>query len=139
MNRLLPARTLTEEQRLREIAEILAAGALRSLHSARHSNAENPRTKTPRRPWELVEDETEQKILRYLQHHVAAEPVRMRRDLNLAPMTLVRRLARLRLAGLVRVNGRTRGARYELAGSRQSAVTAPSFTRAEIPAIRLSA
>jgi len=109
-----PARDLTEEQRLSEIAAIIAAGTVRSLLAARRNGGGEERRDAFPEPWELVQDEFERKILRYLQHHGSVEPVRIRRDLNLTSITLYRRLARLRSAGIVRVCGRTRGARYEL-------------------------
>lgn len=62
-----------------------------------------------------MDDNVEKQVLRYLQLQVSAEPVQIRTALGLPEMTLARRLARLRAAGLIRVTGKTRNARYELA------------------------
>lgn len=65
--------------------------------------------------WDLVDDEVEKQILRYLLLHVAAVPADMERALSLSGMTLTRRLAHLREVGLVTVSGKTRNALYSLA------------------------
>lgn len=65
--------------------------------------------------WDLVDDKVEKQVLRYLSQNIGALPVQIERALNLPHTTLVRRLARLRLAGLVVVSGRTRSAQYSLA------------------------
>lgn len=116
-----PYSNLSEEERLQQIAELLATGAIRYLR--RLGPVGDPIAKGTGAPtgsgkvevWDLVEDETEKLILRFLQQRIVAEPILMRTALGLSPMTLTRKLARLRSAGLVRVCGKTRNATYELA------------------------
>lgn len=110
-----PFAHLGEEERLQQIAEILATGAIRYL---RRQDAMKPAVQAAsarREIWEMVDDELEKQILRFLQQHVSLEPNRIRAALGLSAMTLGRRLSRLRNAGLICVVGRTRRARYELA------------------------
>ena len=119
---LRPARLfplLTEEARLSRLGEIIASGIARYVHArgvAALADVTSQRPDARPRPeiWDLVTDATEKQILRYLQNHILCEPVQMRAALRVSSMTLTRRLARLRAAGLVRVSGRTRNARYEL-------------------------
>ncbi len=107
---------LSEEERLQEIAKILAIGVVRYLQS--QPLPMEPAAVTPEDPpvaiWDLVEDETEKRILRFLHERVEADPALLQTALMISPMTVTRRLARLRQAGLVRVTGKTRGARYML-------------------------
>lgn len=110
-----PFSHLPEEERLQQIAELLAAGALR--YARRQGGTVRPMAIAPptRQIWDMVDDDLEKQILRFLQQQVSAEPVQIRAALGLPEMTLARRLARLRSAGLIHVSGRTRRARYELA------------------------
>ncbi|HRG55411.1 MAG: winged helix-turn-helix transcriptional regulator [Opitutaceae bacterium] len=107
---------LSEEERLQEIAKILAIGVVRYLRS--QPLPVEPAAAAPEAPvaaiWDLVEDETEKRILRFLHERVEADPILLQTVLMVSPMTVTRRLARLRQAGLVRVTGKTRGARYML-------------------------
>lgn len=111
-------RQLPEEERIRQIGDLLATAALRYLDV--QPNASPPgQSKVPvttmTHVWDLVDDEVEKQILRYLLRHFAAVPADMERALSLSGMTLTRRLARLREVGLVTVSGKTRNALYRLA------------------------
>ena len=53
-------------------------------------------------------------MLAYLERTGAATPRDFQQALGLSPMTVTRRLARLRSAGLVAVEGQTRSARYRI-------------------------
>lgn len=113
---------LTEDERLREIAGLLAAGAIRFLRKQTMAGGRAcvVPTANGKEVWELVDDEAEQQILRYLEQEVSASPVRIGAALALSHMTLTRRLVRLRRAGLVTVSGKTRSARYALASTSHS-------------------
>lgn len=67
---------------------------------------------------DMVTDEMEKQILRYLGRLAPATPRNVGIALNLSRQTVARKLERLRNAGLVTVTGKTRRARYELAGRR---------------------
>lgn len=112
-----PFANLSEEERLQEIAKILAVGAIRYLR--RQGPVDQFKGAVPEPTagaiWDLVEDPLEKKILRFLYDRVEADPVLIQTALMVSPMTVTRRLARLRQAGLVQVTGKTRSARYALA------------------------
>lgn len=62
----------------------------------------------------LTDDPTEQSIIRYLARVGAASPHDFCIALGIARPTAVRKLRRLRMAGLIVVTGRTRSASYRL-------------------------
>ncbi len=112
---LNPYRHLSEDERIRKIGELLATAALRYLRSQPAQSPRNePPDPVPVPVWDLVEDELERQILRYLAQQVAAPPVAIGKALNLHSKCLERRLARLRSVGLVIVYGKTRNAYYSL-------------------------
>ena len=115
-NGMKPVSQMSEDERMQEIASILATGALRYLRQQPPAPqvAIEPKPRQ-REVWELVDDPVEQQILRYVQQNVSVDPAQMRVFLEISEMTLVRRLAHLRGLGLVRVPGKTRKARDELA------------------------
>jgi len=75
---------------------------------------EEPSTAKPLSVVQLVTDATERRMLAYLERTGAATPRDFQQALGLSPMTVTRRLARLRSAGLVAVEGQTRSARYRI-------------------------
>ena len=104
------------------IGELLCLAATRFLQAEDRSNQRaigKPGVVRPVEMWDLVNDDTEKTILRYLSQAIAASPAQIGAALSLPHSTLVRRLARLRSAGLIVVTGKTSGARYELAGRDQ--------------------
>lgn len=113
---------LPESERLRRIGELLVVAASRYWRDETLAG----RVKAKRSPAsplfevsDLVTSETDKRILRYLEQKVSASPVQISAALAIARSTLVRRIARLRAGGLIVVAGRTKGARYELAGQQQ--------------------
>lgn len=101
------------------IGELLGLAATRFLRRedrAKQKAAGAPGMVRPVEVWDLVNDETEKTILRYLSQAIAASPAQIGAALSLPHSTLVRRLAHLRSADLIVVTGKTSGARYELAG-----------------------
>lgn len=66
-------------------------------------------------PADLVTDEIEKQMIRHLMLAGQATPLDFCTVLHISPATAFRRLARLRTAGYVRVNGKSRAARYHLA------------------------
>lgn len=111
-----PISQMTEEERLQEISELLATAALRYLRKQGPKPPyEEGQSPAQSEVWDLVDDELERQILRFLKQHVSADPTQIRSALGVSEMTLVRRLARLRGVGLIQVSGKTRNARYELA------------------------
>lgn len=112
---LKPYRHLSEDERIRQIGELLATAALRYLRSQPPRSPRDERLDPVSVPvWDLVEDELERQILRYLAQQIAAPPAAIGNALNLHSKCLERRLARLRSVGLVIVSGRTRNAYYSL-------------------------
>lgn len=113
-----PISQMTEEERLQEIAELLATAALRYL-GRQHTNSPREEEPSPTQPqvWDLVEDSVEKLVLRHLQANVAASPVDIERALSIPHATLARRLARMRAAGFIVATGRTRDTQYSLASS----------------------
>jgi DNA-binding MarR family transcriptional regulator len=73
-----------------------------------------PSTAKPLSVVQLVTDATEQQVLAYLGRTGTATPRDFQQALGLSPMTVTRRLLRLRSAGLVAVEGQTWSARYRL-------------------------
>lgn len=115
-----PYDSLPEAERIRRIGELLATAAIRYLRDKDQELASRQTQPSPPAAhivevWDLVDDETEKQVLRYLSVHIVAVPAEISLALNISAMTLTRRLARLREAGLIMVSGKTRNARYELA------------------------
>lgn len=113
-----PYSSLSEEERIRQIGELLATAAIRYLDEQSlppRQSQQRPPAVPALQVWDLVEDEIEKQMLRYLEVHVAARPVQMERALNVPQRTLARRLERLLGAGLLVVSGRTKGAVYSIA------------------------
>ena len=69
----------------------------------------------PTEIWQMVDDDLDKQILRYLEGSLRASPKQISSALHIPRMTLARRLARLRKVGFVVVIGKTRSARYEIA------------------------
>lgn len=113
-----PYSSLSEAERIRQIGELLATAAIRYLEEQPLPPGQSQQ-RPPAAPilhvWDLVDDEVEKQVLRYLSVHVGAMPVELSRALNVSSMTLTRRLARLREAGLIMVSGKTRSTVYSLA------------------------
>jgi DNA-binding transcriptional ArsR family regulator len=111
-----PCEDLPEEERLQQIAQLLAVAAIRySRRQPREAKPSPPlASDVPVPIWDLVEDEVEKKILRFIHLKLSVEPAQIREALGISAMTLTRRLARLRQAGLIQVDGRKRSARYGL-------------------------
>ncbi|MFA5264818.1 MAG: hypothetical protein WC378_13425 [Opitutaceae bacterium] len=65
---------------------------------------------------EMVSDKTERQIIRHLMLAGEASPQDFCAVLHISPATSFRKLARLRTAGLVTVEGKTQAARYRLRG-----------------------
>jgi hypothetical protein len=119
-----PVSQMTEEERLQEIASLLAIGAMRLLaeEDAKRLRDQPPVPARDKEPiqsrmevWDLVDDEIEKQVLLYLALNILASPADLEHALSISHMTLARRLSRLRAAGFVHVSGRTRGAQYCLA------------------------
>lgn len=110
-----PYSSLSEAERFRQI-EILVASAVARYWRDEWLAGGGATTPGPAiEVSDLVSDEIEKQVLRYLTQQVSASPARMAVSLGIAHSTLVRRLARLRAGGLVVVIGKTKGTRYELA------------------------
>jgi DNA-binding HxlR family transcriptional regulator len=114
-----PYASLSEAERIRQIGDLLATAAIRYLREKDQQLASRQAERPPSAPiphvWDLVDDEMEKQVLRYLSLHVATMPADMGKALNLSSMTLTRRLARLRDVGLVVVSGKTRKVSYSIA------------------------
>ncbi len=113
-----PYEQLSEGERIRQIGVLMATAALRYLDDqpfASRQNHSSVPAATITHIWDLVDDEVEKQVLRYLSQHVVAMPTDMSRALNLSSMTLTRRLARLREVGLVVASGKTRNVTYSIA------------------------
>ena len=112
-----PYEQLSEGERIRQIGDLMATAAIRYLEhqgcALRQSQSRLPATIS--HVWDLVDDDVEKQVLRYLSVKVVAMPAEIGRALNLSNMTLTRRLARLREVGLVFVSGKTRNVSYSLA------------------------
>lgn len=111
---------LSDEERLRQIGEILHLAVRlywrRERLAGRVAPAGMIDQSEPRKAADLTDDETEKNILRYLTRMVSAPPTQIGAELGLTRSTLGRKLARLKRCGLVMVLGKTKGARYGLAG-----------------------
>ncbi|MFM8533881.1 MAG: winged helix-turn-helix transcriptional regulator [Acidimicrobiia bacterium] len=110
---------IPDRERIHRIAEILAVGIERHARQNRLAPAaatahEQPSAAKPLSVTALVTDSIGRQILAYLERTGAATPRDFQQALGLSPMTVTRRLARLRSAGLVAVEGQTRSARYRI-------------------------
>lgn len=113
---LNPYRYLSEDERIRKIGELLATAALRYLHDKDRESLHDKKPVQARvEVWDLVDDEIEKQVLRYLDVNVMASTGHIEKALHIPHMTLSRRLARLRKAGFIDLTGRTRNAIYCLA------------------------
>lgn len=101
--------TQPQDERWLEIGVIFARGIARLV-----SQSEEVRWVRPIPVAELAADPVERAILLHLQGAVSSTPRRMRRALGIPHTSLVRRLGRLRLKGMVIATGRTRSVCYEL-------------------------
>ncbi len=113
-----PYEQLSEKERIRQISDLMATAAVRYLDDQPSPSPRNQSgipASTITHIWDLVDDEVEKQVLRYLSQHVVAMPTDMSRALNLSSMTLTRRLGRLREVGLVVVSGKTRNVTYSIA------------------------
>lgn len=113
---LMQQMDLSDQERLRRIGELIATAVIRHRRRQRttlpHAEAASSGTRID--PVELVGDETEKRLVRYLGGAGAATPHELGGVLGLSRTTVTRKLARLRSAGLVVVSGRTKGASYKL-------------------------
>jgi len=112
---------MPDSERCQRIGELLGKALVRYFHKQRidaHAQATAARVK-PAAPVdfvELVTDEIEKQIIRHLTLIGYATPLDFSRALGLSPATVFRKLARMRTRGLVLVEGKSRAARYRLAG-----------------------
>ncbi len=116
---------LSEEERLDRIGALIAKAVVLYRCDRRRAGKDEPQTVADadqagliRSVADLVKDETEKQVIRYLDRVGSATPQNFSTTLGLSRQTVSRKLARLRVAGLVVVTGKTRMARYELAGQR---------------------
>lgn len=101
---------------MREIAAILSKAAIIYLRKQDRERMRDPKPIQARAEvWDLVDDEVEKRVLRYISVHVVASPRDIEQALGIPHVTLARRLSRLRAAGIIHASGRTRGAQYCLA------------------------
>ena len=107
---------LSDQERLRRIGELIATAVIRYRRRQRTTLAKAGAASSGTRidPVELVGNETEKRLVRYLVGAGAATPHELGEVLDLSRSTVTRKLARLRKAGLVTVSGRTKGATYKL-------------------------
>ncbi len=110
---------LPEAERIRRIAALVATAVERfsSKERSLQTAAANPKVVNASGfdVTRSVGDVTEERMLAYLTRVGAATPRDFQVALGLSPMTVTRRLARLRATGLVVVEGKTRSARYLVA------------------------
>lgn len=107
---------LSDQERLRRIGELIATAVIRYRRRQRTTVAKagSVSSGTCIDPVELVGDEIEKRLVRYLGGVNAATPHELSEVLDLSRSTVTRKLSRLRMAGLVTVSGRTKGATYKL-------------------------
>jgi predicted HTH transcriptional regulator len=112
-------RDIPESERLRRIGELIATAVIRFYRDERSKAAAQKAAKGEFQkilePADLVSDEIEKQMLRYLTRVGRATPRDFKIALGVSQMTITRRLARLRTAGLLTVAGKRRAARNELA------------------------
>jgi DNA-binding transcriptional ArsR family regulator len=114
---------LSEDDRLDRIGALIAKAVVLYRCDRRRAGKDEPETVAEadqagviRSMADLAKDETEKQVIRYLERVGSATPQNFSTTLGLSRQTVSRKLARLRVAGLVVVTGKTRMARYELAG-----------------------
>lgn len=112
---------LSDEERFERIAALVANAVVLTCGDARLNEKCSPEGASvivapAGDVSDLVSDNTEKQILSYLERVSSATPLNFRATLGLSRQSVARKLARLRAAGLVVVTGKTRLARYELAG-----------------------
>lgn len=107
---------LSDQERLRRIGELIASAVIRYRRRQRTTigKVEKVSSVTCIDPVDLVEDEVEKRLVRYLGGVNAATPHELSEVLDLSRSTVTRKLSRLRTTGLVTVSGRTKGATYKL-------------------------
>lgn len=108
---------LSEEQVIRRIGALLAKALLRSRHvGAALASAGQPANApaTPVNPLELLRDDTERKIVSFLQCAGPTSPMVIGRTLDIPQRVITRRLTRLRANGVCEVEGKTRAVRYRV-------------------------
>ena len=107
---------LSDQERLRRIGELIATAVVRYRRRQRTTLPQAAAASSGTRidPAQLVGDETEKRLMRYLGGAGAATPHELVEVLGLSRTTVTRKLARLRKVGLVVVSGRTKGASYRL-------------------------
>lgn len=114
---------LPEDERLDRIGALIAKAVVSYRRDRQLVGEDDPETVADgnqtggiRSVADLVKDEAEKQVMRYLERVGSATPQNFSTALGLSRQTVSRKLARLRVAGLVVVTGKTRMARYELAG-----------------------
>ena len=109
---------MPEAERLRRIGELIATAVIRYEREQRSvapvRRGRDARREEPENPANLVTDQTEKEIVRYLARVGGATPRDLCIALGLSGITITRKLARLRVAGLLTVRGKTRAACYRL-------------------------
>lgn len=113
---------MPEEERLDLIAALVAKAVAHFKHGERPAgknvcDAPSVGAAPTLDVSELVSDEIEKQMLRYLARVGFASPVTFKMVLGLSRQTVTRKLRHLRTTGVVVVVGKTRLARYELAAS----------------------
>ena len=116
-------KTMPYPERCRRIGELLAKAAIRYFRQQLLARAtqriESADSTGPIDPTMLVTDKAEKEMIRHLMIAGEATPLDFCAVLNLSRPTVFRKLAHLRSAGLVKVEGRTQAARYRLRGASQ--------------------
>ncbi len=105
--------SMSRAELLRRIGQHLNVAASRYYRDNPSPDAVAASARLPD-PVNLVSDGLEKRILRQLTARGSATPRVLKQELKVSGMTVTRKLARLRRAGLVVVSGHTRGASYRL-------------------------
>ncbi len=109
---------MPEPERLRRIGELLATAVIHYERDERFAASIHRKTEARRastgEPADSIEDETEKNIVRYVTRAGAATPRDLCLALGLGRMTITRKLARLREAGVLAATGKTRAMCYRL-------------------------
>ena len=107
---------LSDAERIRLIGDLIAIAAIR--HSRRQRTAlllsAEPRSAGTVDSSGLVKDKTEKRLVHYLSITGSAAPHELSAGLGLSRATVTRKLAHLRMTGVVTVSGSTKGATYQL-------------------------
>lgn len=113
-------KTMSYPERCQRIGDLLGKAAVRYFRQQRL--AEKTRlalpadVATPVDIAMLVSDETEKRILQYVNRTGSATPHDLCVALDVNRRTITRKLARLRTSGILAAQGKTNAARYELRG-----------------------